>query len=142
MKKSVLILLFSLLFINQAFSMEEQEQSKPVQKTQLTGWDKAKICGAIGGSLFFTWATLFNYNTRIQTQDDPSVFRWYHYPTIVSLIPTAIAAGFIEKYKKEKYDNNNTLYNIVAGYTSLAALGLGYYAFKKMTQSKNKTEKS
>lgn len=132
--KKILIILGLITFSSYIFCMQENN-SNETQIKQLTMWQKAKAGGALTGAILFSWATLLNFDTRTKKQSDLSEFYWYHYPTLGSIFPTALIAGLIERYSDYKIANA-PLYNLVLGYTSLAALGLGYYAHKKLTKSK------
>lgn len=135
MKKSLIIFGILALSSNIFCIQPKKDKTEIAQKPQLSKMEKVKIFGALVGCGLFAWATLFTYDARSKNQDNLSEFSWYHYPTFISLIPTALVSELIVKCGGEEIDNN-ILYNTVAAYTSLASLALGYYAYKKLTQSK------
>lgn len=143
MKKTFLLL--SLLFINTAFSTQEkQEEHQYAQKSQLSRMDKAKICGALAGSVFFLWVALTNYNLALKEppqfnnhktiRKTPPKLLWHHYAAGIPTAPVSFIAVIIEE-TFGTYINIEKICKGTAAYTSLLSLGLGYYAYKKIAQA-------
>lgn len=142
MKKSLIFLGLLTLSFN-VLSMEEKEvQSKSTpKKQQLSGWEKIKVGGALFGCGSFTWATLVNPSTRTKQQNKLSHFSIQDLPAVASVIPFGLISGLKEILTK-KGISNDTGYNLAAASSSILALTLGYYAYKKLTQSNKSTKKN